>query len=68
MREYIMSEPRLEDIKDYENLDTERKRAFIAIVFAALLMGIVYTVVGSFFDNSQEEIQVQETLKIIPMK
>lgn len=63
-----MNEPRLEDIKDYENLDTERKRALIAMVLVAVIMGVVYTVLVAFFDTGDDSIEVEKSLKIIPMK
>jgi len=63
-----MREPRLEDIKDYENLDVERKRALLAIVLVAIIMGIIYTVLVSFFDNNDDSIMVEESFKMIPMK
>jgi hypothetical protein len=63
-----MKEPRLEDIKDYENLDTERKRALIAIVLVAIIMGIIYTVLVAFFDDKDDSIKVEESFKMIPMK
>ena len=63
-----MKEPRLEDIKDYENLDTERKRALIAIVLVAIIMGIIYTVLVAFVDDKDDSIKVEESFKMIPMK
>ena len=63
-----MKEPRLEDIKDYENLDTERKRALLAILLVAIIMGIIYTVLVAFFDNNDDSIQVEESFKMVPMK
>ena len=63
-----MREPRLEDIKDYENLDVERKRALLAIVLVAIIMGIIYTELVLFFDNNDDSIMVEESFKMIPMK
>jgi len=63
-----MKEPSLEDIKDYENLDTERKRALLAILLVAIIMGIVYTVLVAFFDTADDSIKVEESFKMIPMK
>ncbi|MBC8237792.1 MAG: hypothetical protein H8E76_06125 [Helicobacteraceae bacterium] len=63
-----MKEPRLEDIKDYENLDTERKRALIAIVLVAIIMGMIYTVLVTFFDTGDDRVEVEESFKMIPMK
>lgn len=63
-----MSEPSLEKISDYENLDTEKKRTLIAIVFAAIIMGIVYTIVASTFGTVDDAIEVKETIKTIPVR
>lgn len=63
-----MGEPRLEDISDYETLRDEKKRVVIAVVLAGLIMGVIYTVVSNVYDGPKDSIQVEKTLKHIPMK
>ena len=63
-----MSEPRLEDIDDYDNLKGEKKKVVLAVILAGLVMGIIYVVVSNNYDNKEERIEVEKTLKYIPMK
>jgi len=63
-----MSEPSLEDISDYNNLDTEKRRVIFAIIFSCLIMGVIYAFASNVYDNKEDTIEVEKTLKIIPMK
>ena len=63
-----MSEPRLEDIGDYDTLKGEKKKVVWAVVLAGLIMGVVYTFASANDDNSEDTIQVKETVKSIPLK
>jgi len=63
-----MSEPRLEDIGDYNTLEGEKKKVVWAVVLAGLIMGVVYTFASANYDNSEDTIQVKETVKSIPLK
>jgi len=63
-----MSEPRLEDIGDYETLKGEKKKVVWAVVLAGLVMGLLYSFAYNTYDNSAEVIEVQETVKNMPMR
>lgn len=63
-----MSEPRLENIEDYETLKGEKKRVFWAIILAGLIMGGVYAVVSSVYGGADDRIATQENIKNIPLK
>ena len=63
-----MSEPRLEDIEDYDTLKGEKKKVIWAIVLASLIMGIVYTVVSKNYNTVDDKIEVKETSQKIPMR
>lgn len=63
-----MSEPRLEDIEDYNTLKGEKKKVVLAVILASLLMGIVYMVAYKVFDNKEENLHVEQSINKIPMK
>ena len=63
-----MSEPRLEDIGDYNTLKGEKKRVVWAVILAGLLMGVIYSIAINVYDNSQDSIAVEKSFKEIPMR
>jgi len=63
-----MSEPRLEDIGDYDTLKGEKKKVVLAVILAGLIMGVIYTIVSSQYDNANDNIVVEETSQKIPMR
>jgi len=62
-----MSEPRLEDIGDYNTLKGEKKKVVWAVILAGLLMGVIYTFVYSAND-ADDRIPVQDSIKIMPVR
>lgn len=63
-----MSEPRLEDIDDYDTLKGEKRRVVIAVILTGLLLGVIYLVVNSVFDNDTDRVVIEKTLKKVPLK
>ena len=63
-----MSEPRLEDISDYNTLKGEKKKVVWAVILAGLLMGVIYTIAYNVYDNEGDNIKVEERIKKIPLK
>jgi hypothetical protein len=63
-----MSEPRLEDIEDYNTLKGEKKKIVLAVILAGLLMGVVYVFAYKVFDNKEENLPVEQSINKIPMK
>lgn len=63
-----MGEPRLEDISDYNNLKGEKKKVVWAVIIAGLLMGVIYVASFEIYDNKDDNIEVKEKIKNIPMK
>ena len=63
-----MSEPRLEDIGDYNTLKGEKKKVVWAVVFAGLLMGVIYSIAYGIYDNKEDNIKVEESIKEIPLR
>ncbi len=62
-----MSEPRLEDIGDYDTLKGEKKKVVLAVIFAGLLMGIIYSVAYSIYDKD-DAIDIEERIKVMPVR
>ena len=63
-----MSEPRLEDIGDYDTLKGEKKKVVWAVILAGLLMGIIYTIASSVYDNKEENIKVEDSITKVPLR
>ena len=63
----MMSEPRLEDIGDYNTLKGEKKKVVWAVILAGLLMGFIYAFVYSANDVD-DRIQVKDSIKIMPVR
>ena len=63
-----MSEPRLEDIGDYNTLKGEKKKVVWAVILAGLLMGVIYTIAYSIYDNKEDNIKVEDSIKKIPVR
>ena len=62
-----MSEPRLEDIGDYDTLKGEKKKVVWAVVLASLLMGIIYAIAFNTYGTVDDSIAVDKTFKKVPM-
>jgi len=62
-----MSEPRLEDIGDYNTLKGEKRKVVWAVILAGLLMGVVYSFVYNAYDED-DRIEVKEQIKVIPLR
>ncbi len=62
-----MSEPRLEDIGDYDTLKGEKKKVVWAVILAGLLMGVIYAVVYSS-NQADDVIEVNEAIRVMPVR
>jgi len=63
-----MSEPTLEDIEDYDTLKGEKKKVVWAVILAGLLIGVIYSVAYNMYDNAEDTIKVEESIKKIPVR
>lgn len=63
-----MGEPTLEDIEDYDTLKGEKKKIVWTVIIAGLLLGVIYVVAYNYFDNAEENIQVEERVKSVPLR
>lgn len=63
-----MSEPRLEEIEDYNTLKGEKRKVVFAVILAGILMGVVYAFAYNIFDNKDENLTSEQSINKIPMK
>jgi len=63
----MISEPRLEDIGDYNTLKGEKKRIVWAVIIAGLLLGVVYLIAYNLYDNAQDTIPVKDEITVVPL-
>lgn len=68
IKEFSMSEPRLENIEDYNTLKGEKKRVVLTVILAGLIIGVIYAIAFNVYDNKEDTIEVQETVKRIPLR
>ena len=63
-----MSEPRLEDISDYDTLKGQKRKVIYAVIVACLTIGLIYVIAASYYDNSDESLSEDKSYKVVPMK
>ncbi|MGB5963935.1 MAG: hypothetical protein WBF77_11640 [Sulfurimonadaceae bacterium] len=60
-----MSEPRLQDMSDYNTLSGEKRRIFWAVVFAGLIIGTIYLAARVYF-VPDDRIQTDDSIVKVP--
>jgi len=63
-----MSEPRLEEIGDYNTLKGEKKRIVWAVIIAGLIMGGVYVVASNSYGDVDDQIKIEDPIKNVRIK
>jgi len=63
-----MSEPRLEDMGDYNSLQGEKRKIVLSVILTGIIIGIFYLVAYNVFDNGDDSLNITESVKIIPLK
>ena len=63
-----MSEPRLEDIGDYDKLTGEKKRIVWIVIAVGLAIGLVFTIADSYYGRANNIPQLNNTTKILQNK
>ena len=62
-----MSEPRLEDIGDYNSLKGDKKRIVWTVIIVGLLLGVAYVVAYKVFDNKADNIPTKDKITVVPL-
>jgi len=60
-----MSEPRLEDIGDYDSLKGDKKRIVWTVIIVGLLLGVAYVVAYKVFDNKADNIPTKDKITVV---
>jgi hypothetical protein len=63
-----MDEPSLEKISDYNTLSAEKRKVVVAVILACLVIGAIYTIAYNVYDKPSDAIEVQESIRTIPVK
>lgn len=63
-----MSEPRLEDIGDYNTLKGEKKKVVWAVVIASLIIGSIYVIASKSYDTVDDSIKIEDPIKNVRIK
>jgi len=61
-----MSEPRLQDIGDYNTLTGEKRRIVWAVIIAGLIIGSIYVFASAYFAPS-DKINTNDPITKVPM-
>lgn len=67
-KDFIMSEPRLENIEDYDTLKGEKRRIVWAVVLAGLIIGVIYVVASNVYGSDDDSIPVEKSIRTIPLQ
>ena len=62
-----MSEPTLESIEDYNELNGSKKKVVWTVIITGLIIGVAYLILYTT-DKNEDAIEVEKTFKSIPMK
>ncbi len=62
-----MSEPRLEDMSDYNTLKGEKKRIVWTVIIAGLLLGVIYMVAYNKYTDQGDTIPVKDKIMLVPL-
>lgn len=63
-----MSEPRLEDMSDYDTLSGEKRKVVFTVIIAGIIMSVIYVLVSGYFGNVKDSIKVEDSIKYMPLK
>jgi len=63
-----MSEPTLEDMSDYENLQGNKRKNVMRVIIAGILMGVLYVGVSYFYGSVDDSLNVTDSVKTVPYR
>ena len=63
-----MSEPRLEDIGDYNTLKGEKKRVIWAVIIAGLIIGSIYVIASKSYATVEDSLKIDDPIKNVRLK
>ena len=63
-----MSERTLESISDYNELKGEKKTVVWGVIIVGVIIGSLYVIAGDKYNQVDDTIKVQQSVKNIPVK
>jgi hypothetical protein len=66
MEGYFMSEPRLEDMGDYNTLKGEKRKVVLAVILVSFIIGAIYVLIGNSYSDVDDQLETENTIKISP--
>ena len=63
-----MSEPRVEDIGDYDTLKGEKKKIVWSVIAVGILLGTIYVVVNNIYGSVNDQIKIEDPIKNVRIK
>lgn len=63
-----MSEPKLENMEDYDTLKGERRRVVWAVILAGLIIGVIYLAASNIYGSADDSVAVEKSIKKIPLQ
>lgn len=61
-----MKEPTLQSLDDYENLQGTKRKVVWSVIIAGLILGTIYAIAYNVYDNSEDQIQTEDVITIVP--
>jgi flagellar basal body-associated protein FliL len=63
-----MTEPRLEDISDYNTLKGEKKKIVWIVIITGMVIGALYGLAYHKFDDGKDSIKVEKSIHTVPVE
>jgi len=63
-----MSEPSLEDMSDYNDLNGEKKKTVSIVIVTGILIGILYVTIDYFYGQVDDNLNVTDSIKTVPYR
>jgi len=63
-----MSEPRLEDIGDYNTLKGEKKKVVWAVIIISLIIGSIYVIASKSYGTVEDSLKIEDPIKNVRLK
>jgi len=61
-----MSEPRLEDIDDYDTLKGKKKKVVWIVIIVGLVLGAIYSIAYNMYDY-EDKVETNDIVKELPV-
>jgi Sec-independent protein secretion pathway component TatC len=62
------NEPTLESIDDYNTLKGSKKRVVWSVILIGIVIGLIFTVAKSYYNNVNDSLPVKESIGKVPVK